>query len=151
MIDFVALVPGDAGECCLVLWMYRTCCLCLWRKSIMDPLTHIMNPKQTTSTEEKIIEQTDSIIALMDRQEQWPRFDFTLTFLPFFCPVILMGTMTLTSKWNIQLRIHGVVIYFWDLNLSSAHLEFGGLILKAWKPPKRQVMLREVPQATLWK
>lgn len=150
-IDFVALVSGDIWGDRLVLWMYWTRCLCLQRKIIMDPLAHIMSPKQITSTEEKMTEHIDSVIALINTREQYPRFNFTLLFPWFFCPVTLMGTMIFPNKWNTQLRIHGELICFGDLNLSSAHLEFVGLILKAWKPPKRQVVLREFPQATLWK
>lgn len=64
----------------------------------MYPLAHIMNPKQVTSTEVKIIKCVDSVIALINQLGQYPRFYFTLIFLLVFDPVSFMGAMIFISQ-----------------------------------------------------
>lgn len=62
-------------------------------------------------------------------------------------PVTNIGKIKFTSMWRIPQRILKGPTYFGIFTLSSAHLEFLGLMVTAWKTFRRWVVPMVTPLA----
>lgn len=132
----------------MLLRMCRICCWCLHRKKVMWPLVETKSPKHTASLENMVAPSREATDVPGMSQEQYPPLVSTHLVLLFIRSHSLIEIGIFSRKCRIQQREQQKSVHFGNLILSAIHLEILGQSLMAWKPPRREIVLRETPLAT---
>jgi hypothetical protein len=115
----------------------------------MKLLAQIMTPKLEISGNSNNTAYNDTVIISVCSAEQNPKSFLIVAFLLSHLPVTYIGLVIFSNICRTQHKKIQKPIYLGAFTLSSAHLEFLGLILMAWKTLKRQVLLMDTPLPTL--
>ena len=117
----------------------------------MEPLAQAMMTRHIISLRDKITPVSKKPILSGMVEEQYLWIPLAVRFLLFCGACAILVTWTLSMRCRIQQRKQQVPIHFEDLILRLSHPEVLGWSLIAWKPLRREVVLRETPLATLYK
>ena len=143
----VAVDSGDDVEETLVLRMCWTFCLCLYRMKTMELLAESMSPKNRTSGNDNNA-TCNGFLVLSRTLEQYPKLFLLVIFLLFKVIVKNIGITIFTSICRTQNRTMEGTMNLKAFSLSTAHLEFLGLMMMTWKTLKRRTVPMDTPLPT---